>query len=123
MNLTNTDIGRLLKKWAASSEIGMSEEEYEALVDHAAAFTYRHLAFVFRTKKNDRLREHVRDEVIARGLLRSPMQDVLLWVAVVLGLASSIATLGSFARELARDRGLATPPPAAVAPHTPPAKP
>src|ERR1700693_6398106 len=110
MNITHSEIDRLIRSWAKTDGLGMSEEEYQALLNLVPSFKHRQLAAVLGSNKPDRLREDVRSEIIARGQIRSPCEKRLVILAILLGVFSSVVTIVSYFR----DRPEPSPRPVAV---------
>ena len=95
----------VIKKWQTED---LSSEEYQEAVKGVAEMSNREIAAIFRTSKHDLLRQEIREEIIVRSLLGAAWQKALTWIAIVLGAASSVATI----RDAFRERPASPVPPA-----------
>lgn len=97
----------VIKRWQTGD---LSSEEYQETVEGVAEMSNSEVAAIFRTPKHDHLREHIREEIIVRSLLGAAWQKALTWIAIVLGAASSLATI----RDAFRERPASPAPPTTI---------
>lgn len=83
---------RLLAKWKDRT---ISHGEYAELLSYLPNFSHREMVFILSGTLQDRLRDEVRQEMLMRSVMQSPREKLLIWTAIILGIASSIATIAN----------------------------